>query len=630
MTTPPKTNNSIIDRRTRMLEAIFDDEFELSGVQFKINCINPACDDSTHNLEINLEGGMFHCWKCGYSGYITTLLKHIKNNNIAVDVDKYVTAEELTRYQPDDQPVDFEEPEKSEPEEPEEPNFDGIDPSNPVATYEYRSINGDLLCQKLKYLPKRFMWRRPNGKCGWIWNRKGISMVPYHLPELLHGGNLVFVCESEKDVDSLEALGITASTSGGAESWKDEFKMWFHDKDVIILPHNDSAGINYANQVSRSLQGVAKTVKVAELPGRPDDGGDITDFLHLPQRAGLTKEQFLEVVNEVAENCKDRPQDNYNFICGKELITMESPEKKWIWDGIFPADGLGLTLAKPKVGKTTFDFNFGVSVSRGSTFLGRATKQGTVLFLALQENKEEVEKYMKNMDAGKEDPEFFSNIFFHFGMAPKEAFQKLVKEMEERKPILVIIEMLQNFMRLKKIDDYAEITTKLEPIMDAAHRLGCFVLLSHHSPKLERELVDSALGSTGLVGSVDTAILIKKDRNGRRSFSSIQRYRKPGTPDVENLVLNLCKDEITLELGGLVWEEDTRKMKDEIIKVLSNIGPDKFFTGPMTEEEIRGQIKKSKEETLALLRMLYHEGRIVRVGSGVKNNPHKYSVERIR
>ncbi len=60
-----------------------------------------------------------------------------------------------------------------------------------VATYTYP--NG---VQKLRKADKSFTWRRPDGKGGWIWNRKGISHCLYVAGEL--SGGAVAVVEGEK------------------------------------------------------------------------------------------------------------------------------------------------------------------------------------------------------------------------------------------------------------------------------------------------------------------------------------------------------------------------------------------------------------------------------------------------
>lgn len=46
-----------------------------------------------------------------------------------------------------------------------------------VASYDYRHADGALLYQVLRYEPKGFKQRRPNGSGGWIWNITGVRLV---------------------------------------------------------------------------------------------------------------------------------------------------------------------------------------------------------------------------------------------------------------------------------------------------------------------------------------------------------------------------------------------------------------------------------------------------------------------
>ncbi|MBA7632893.1 hypothetical protein ES703_40449 [subsurface metagenome] len=54
-----------------------------------------------------------------------------------------------------------------------------------VATYDYRDESGELLYQVVRYEPKDFRQRRPDGKGGWIWNLNNTRRVLYRLQELL-------------------------------------------------------------------------------------------------------------------------------------------------------------------------------------------------------------------------------------------------------------------------------------------------------------------------------------------------------------------------------------------------------------------------------------------------------------
>src|SRR5436189_130430 len=52
-----------------------------------------------------------------------------------------------------------------------------------VATYDYTDERGTLLYQNVRYEPKDFRMRRPDGT-GWTWNVKGVRRVLYRLPDL--------------------------------------------------------------------------------------------------------------------------------------------------------------------------------------------------------------------------------------------------------------------------------------------------------------------------------------------------------------------------------------------------------------------------------------------------------------
>lgn len=76
------------------------------------------------------------------------------------------------------------------------------------ATYPYRDENGLLLFEVVRYEPKDFRQRRPDGKGGWIWNLDGVRRVLYRLPELLAAdpAQWVHVVEGEKDADAVREL----------------------------------------------------------------------------------------------------------------------------------------------------------------------------------------------------------------------------------------------------------------------------------------------------------------------------------------------------------------------------------------------------------------------------------------
>lgn len=146
-------------------------------------------------------------------------------------------------------------------------------------TYDYADENGTLLFQALRMEPKSFRQRQPDGN-GWKWSVKGVRQVPYRLPDLLaRPDDLVFVVEGEKDADRLAALGLLATcNAAGAGKWTDAHSELLANRRVIVLPDNDKAGRDHAEQVRASLVAAGAQVRVVSLPDLPEKG-DVSDWL---------------------------------------------------------------------------------------------------------------------------------------------------------------------------------------------------------------------------------------------------------------------------------------------------------------------------------------------------------------
>ena len=162
-----------------------------------------------------------------------------------------------------------------------------------VAEYDYCDADGRLLFQVVRYAPKGFQQRQPDGQGGWVWNVKGVWLVPYKLPSVLKA-EIIFVVESEKNVHSLENIGIIATTNaGGAGKWRDAYAPHFAAKTVYVIPDDDEPGHKHAQAVAQSLQGVAASVRIVSLPR----GKDISEWIE----AGGTAAQLLELAASASD-----------------------------------------------------------------------------------------------------------------------------------------------------------------------------------------------------------------------------------------------------------------------------------------------------------------------------------------
>jgi predicted transcriptional regulator len=151
-------------------------------------------------------------------------------------------------------------------------------PARIVATYPYHDATGELLFEVVRYDPKDFRQRKPDATTldGWTWNTKGIKKVLFRLPEILAAiasGKSIFICEGEKDALAMVEHGFSATCNpGGAGKWQDSFSETLRGADAVIVADKDKAGRDHAQLVAGKLHGVAKSVRVLELPdvnGKP-------------------------------------------------------------------------------------------------------------------------------------------------------------------------------------------------------------------------------------------------------------------------------------------------------------------------------------------------------------------------
>ena len=188
-----------------------------------------------------------------------------------------------------------------------------------VATYDYRDGRGELLFQVVRFTPKGFRQRRPDGTGGWKWSTKGVERVLYRLPELLAADRdeTVFVCEGEKDADNLAALGLVATTApGGAGKWGQVSDLSaLAGRTVVALPDNDpkQQGLRHCEDVAASLATVASSVKALSLPGLAPTGEDVSDWIGY----GGTAERLMELARACPE---------WNALVRDEVSSAPSPQ----------------------------------------------------------------------------------------------------------------------------------------------------------------------------------------------------------------------------------------------------------------------------------------------------------------
>ncbi len=495
------------------------------------------------------------------------------------------------------------------------PNGNGYEPKI-IATYHYTDAGGKLLYQVVRYDPKDFRQRRPDGSGGWLWNLKDISPVLYRLPEVLEAvreGQRVYVCEGEKDAKNLAKLRLTATTnSGGAGKWRPEYAEALKGASVVIIADKDAPGRAHANQIAASLHGKVKSLKVLELPDR--DGHqikDVSDWLN----TGGTRQELEQLVNEAQEwkPPQDKVETGFRLTKLSVLLREADEDIAYIWENTLIKGGLSILVAKPKVGKSTLARNLALAIAKGApSFLGRTIMvSGSVVYLALEEKRSEVKKHFERMGAAENLP-----IFIHTGSAPGQAIDELRKAISKSEAIFAIVDPLQRLVRIKDLNDYALVSLALEPLMQIARDTNCHILLIHHANKgISREGGDSILGSTAIYASVDCALIMKRGE-AYRTIESMQRYGE----DLPRTVLTFDVATGLTSSGGSMEDVEAAECGNAILELLAD--------QEMSENEIKEGITDHKGGIISKsLRLLCQDGKIQRQGLGKKGDPYRYNLD---
>lgn len=129
----------------------------------------------------------------------------------------------------------------------------------------------------------------------WVSGGSNKQLAPYKYENWKDREEAIFIVEGEKCADELLKKGLCATTiPGGSNNWKPYFADFFKDRDVVIMPDNDSAGNKYKEAICADISMLTKSIKIIHLP-HLESGGDVFDFLQ-----SYTIEDLLKIVKETA------------------------------------------------------------------------------------------------------------------------------------------------------------------------------------------------------------------------------------------------------------------------------------------------------------------------------------------
>lgn len=223
-----------------------------------------------------------------------------------------------------------------------------------------------------------------------------------------------------------------------------------------------------------------------------------------------------------------------------ELMRKDFPPIKWIIPDILP-EGACILAGAPKMGKSALALNFAIAVASGGIALGtKQVEKGSVLFLALEDGERRLQERIKEIVGRQED--YPTQTFDYACQWPKsgegceEAIAKWIVSKSDAR--LVVVDTLKKVKRLDHSRNKGIYDLDYESIQgfqELAKKYNIAIMILHHTKKgaLPEDALESISGSTGLTGSADGNLILKRARG--KSDAVLHVYGR----DIQDLDLAL-------------------------------------------------------------------------------------------
>jgi hypothetical protein len=194
---------------------------------------------------------------------------------------------------------------------------------------------------------------------------------------------------------------------------------------------------------------------------------------------------------------------------------MDLPPVRFLVEGVLP-EGTGMLSAPSKVGKSWMVLDMGLSIAAGRPFLGHETRQGGVLYLALEDSANRLQERMNRVLEGGQAP----GEFYFLTQAPTldtgllDLLDGHIRAHPDTR--LVIVDTLQKVRGQARAREqaYAQDYREMGTVKAHMEKRGVSVFFVHHNRKMrdDDDPFNMISGTNGIMGAADTIWVLTKDK----------------------------------------------------------------------------------------------------------------------
>ena len=201
-------------------------------------------------------------------------------------------------------------------------------------------------------------------------------------------------------------------------------------------------------------------------------------------------------------------QNTLAVINGETLMDMDFPATKFCVETLLP-QGICMLGGAPKVGKSWLVLDLCLKVAKGEPLWDLPTRQGTVLYLCLEDSMRRIKERLWKITDEAPDNIHFANEARTINDGLADQLRAFVQTYPDT--VLIVIDTFQIIRNNSQDISYASEYEEMRLLKSIADELNVTILLVHHLRKQSnRDPLNMLSGTTGISGALDAVFVLEK------------------------------------------------------------------------------------------------------------------------
>ena len=280
------------------------------------------------------------------------------------------------------------------------------------------------------------------------------------------------------------------------------------------------------------------------------------------------------------------PTEKLKTITAMDLAAKELPPIQFIVEDLLP-QGLHILAGAPKTGKSWLLLFLCLKVAKGEEFWNKKTKQGTVLYLCLEDSEVRLQTRLDELTQEPPEDLFFATMVNSLAEGLLEQIRRFLEEQKDT--TLVIIDTLQKVRGgINDANLYANDYKDIGQLKAITDEYGiAMIVVQHLRKQFDSDPHSMVTGSTGLLGAADGSYVLKREDNSEGMAKFYMKGR-----DIEEQILSIRFSKETMSwdfISSNTPSQESLQKDSTIISLIDFLKTKHEFLG--TAGELAEQLK---------------------------------------